>query len=104
MDILTEAEVAQVMGQSRLAAKYNQVIDSESAYEMLNEKLETAVKASVDNGGEKPAGRQGARKKEESWIDNPMVRQAGRTAASILTRSLLGVLGLSSTRRRKSLF
>ncbi|MGV3527965.1 MAG: helicase HerA-like domain-containing protein [Flavisolibacter sp.] len=104
MDILTDAEVAQVMGQSRLAAKYNQVIDSESAYEMLNEKLETAAKASADNGGEKPAGRQGGRKKEESWIDNPMVRQAGRTAASILTRSLLGVLGLSSTRRRKSLF
>lgn len=104
MDILTDAEVAQVMSQSRLAAKYNAVIDSESAYEMLNEKLETATKASADNGGGKPAGRQVSDKKEESWIDNPMVRQAGRTAASILTRSLLGVLGLSSTRRRKSLF
>ena len=104
MDILTDAEVAQVMSQSRLAAKYNAVIDSESAYEMLNEKLETATKASADNGGGEPAGRQGGHKKEESWMDNPMVRQAGRTAASILTRSLLGVLGLSSTRRRKSLF
>ena len=41
--------------------------------------------------------------KEESWLDNPMVKSAGRTAATMLTRSLLGVLGLGgSTRRRRS--
>jgi uncharacterized protein len=32
------------------------------------------------------------------------VRSAGRTAATMITRSLLGVLGLGSSRRRKSLF
>jgi hypothetical protein len=42
-------------------------------------------------------------KPEKTWMDSPVVKQAGRTAASILTRSLLGVLGLGgSTRRRKS--
>jgi hypothetical protein len=43
---------------------------------------------------------------KSSSLDNPMVRSAGRTAATMLTRSLLGVLGLGGrTRRRtKSLF
>ena len=41
-------------------------------------------------------------RKEKDWTDSPMVKQAGRTAASIITRSLLGVLGLGgSTRSRK---
>jgi hypothetical protein len=43
--------------------------------------------------------------KEESVFDNPIVKSAGRTAANIITRSLLGVLGLGGTsRRRKRLF
>ena len=40
-------------------------------------------------------------KPEKSWTDNTVVKQAGRTAASILTRSLLGVLGLGGTTRRR---
>ena len=42
-------------------------------------------------------------KKEESIFDNPVVKQVGRTAAAIITRSLLGALGLggrSSSKRR----
>ena len=39
----------------------------------------------------------------ETILENPMARQVGRTAASIITRSLLGVLGLGgTTRKRKS--
>ena len=40
---------------------------------------------------------------EKSILDNPLVRSAGRTAATMITRSLLGVLGLGG-RRKKSLF
>jgi hypothetical protein len=48
----------------------------------------------------KPESRKAA--KEEDIFDNPILKQAGRTAASIITRSLLGALGVSSsTRRRK---
>ena len=46
-------------------------------------------------------------KKEEGFFDSPMVKSVGRTAANIITRSLLGALGLggrSTSRRRKSLF
>jgi hypothetical protein len=35
-------------------------------------------------------------------MDNPAVRSAGRTAATIITRSLLGVLGLGGTPRRRN--
>jgi len=42
-------------------------------------------------------------KKDETIFDNPIVKQVGRTAASVITRSLLGVLGLGG-RRSRSLF
>ena len=47
----------------------------------------------------KAAGRE---PKEKSILDNPIVRSAGRTAATMITRSLLGVLGLGGTTRRRS--
>ena len=40
MDILTEDEIDALVRNSSIAARYNEVIDSRSAYEMLNEKLE----------------------------------------------------------------
>ena len=104
MDILQSSEIDAIVSNSTLASKYNQETDSKSAYEMLNEKLELAAEKSRENeedDADKTTSRKA--KKEESFLDNPAVRQAGRTAASILTRSLLGALGVGgSTRRRKS--
>ncbi|MGY0407989.1 MAG: helicase HerA-like domain-containing protein, partial [Polaribacter sp.] len=40
MDVLTDKELQQVIGNSRLADKYNQELDRESAYEMLHSKIE----------------------------------------------------------------
>ena len=104
MDILTDGEMDNIISHSKLVAKYNQSIDNESAYEMLTGKLEQASqKAEQDRETaheQQTSGR--TAKKEESIFDNPMVKQVGRTAASVLTRSLLGVLGLGG--RRKSLF
>jgi DNA helicase HerA-like ATPase len=39
MDILTETEIAEVNAKSKLVRKYSEVIDRESAYEMLNKKI-----------------------------------------------------------------
>jgi len=39
MDILTENEIADVNAKSKLVRKYSEVIDRESAYEMLNKKI-----------------------------------------------------------------
>jgi DNA helicase HerA-like ATPase len=104
MDILTDAEIDNIVSHSKLAAKYNQVIDNESAYEILNSKLELASQkadAEKQETQQQKAQRK-TTKKDESIFANPMVRQAERTAASILTRSLLGVLGIGG--RRKKLF
>lgn len=109
MDILTDEEINTLTASSKLVSKYNQKIDSESAHELLTQKIEAAEQRSKEieqmEEQAKPAKRSSP-KKEETWVDNPMVKQAGRTAASILTRSLLGVLGLggSTRRRKKSLF
>ena len=44
-------------------------------------------------------------KKEPGFFDNPVVKQAERTAGSVITRTLLGVLGLGGRgRSRKTLF
>lgn len=105
MDILSDTEVNSLMASSKLANKYNQEVDNESAYELLNKKLQAAEQRSEEikqMQEEAKTEKKTSSKKEESWIDNPVVKQAGRTAASILTRSLLGVLGLGgSTRRRR---
>jgi DNA helicase HerA-like ATPase len=110
MDVLADGEVASLVSKSKIASKYNQETDSISAYEILNEKIAAAEK----RGGEIEQMQQRAKEekaatkkqpKEESWLDSPMVKSAGRTAATMLTRSLLGVLGLGGrTRRSRSLF
>jgi len=101
MDILTAGEIDNIVSHSKLVAKYNGVIDSRSAYEILTDKLNDAARKSdednSDDNNKRPA------KKEPGFFDNPVVKQVGRTAASVITRSLLGVLGLGG-RRRKILF
>jgi len=109
MDILTDAEVISLTNASKLVNKYNQDVDNESAYELLNKKIEVAEQRSAEIEQMQQQAKEEKKtstKPEKTWMDSPVVKQAGRTAASILTRSLLGVLGLGgSTRRRKgSLF
>ncbi len=98
MDVLTENEIEAIVNNSRLAAKYNQVIDSVSAYEMLNAKLESAPVASQSTKGK-------TSKPEETTLEkvvnNTVVKSIMRTAGNTIVRSLLGSLGLGG-RTRKS--
>ncbi len=103
MGVLEEAELNAVVNNSKLAAKYNQTVDSESAYEILTAKLEEA--AGNEDTEEKANAKKEKHEKStlESILENPVAKQVGRTAASILTRTLLGALGLGgTTKRRKS--
>lgn len=103
MDVLTPSEVDALVRNSTLASKYNTTVDSQSAYEILTQKIAWATQqtqAVQQQKETKTTAR--ATKKEENWLDNPMVRSAGRTAATMLTRSLLGVLGLGGTTRRRN--
>lgn len=108
MDVLTDAEIDTLTSKSKLVAKYNQVVDSDSAYEILNEKLEEAAAKSIKEREVMEAAKEEKRstKKETGFFDSPIVKSAGRTAATIITRSLLGALGLGgrSSSRKKSWF
>jgi DNA helicase HerA-like ATPase len=104
MDVLTQDEIDDIVNQSKLVKKYNQTIDSESAYEILTAKLNEAEEKSKTA----PAPGKKAAPQEKSVIeevlDNPITKQVGRTAASIITRSLLGALGLGGRSSKKSWF
>jgi hypothetical protein len=109
MDVLSDVEIDSITGSSKLVAKYNQVVDPESAYEILNAKLEEAAEKTKEQQEEVAEAKATKKttKKEEGFFESPIVKSVGRTAATIITRSLLGALGLggrTSSRRKKSLF
>ncbi|MEO6315663.1 MAG: helicase HerA-like domain-containing protein [Chitinophagaceae bacterium] len=99
MDILSDTEIDNIVSKSKIINKYNQVIDSNSAYEILTEKLEEAAEKTTAEKQDKKAARP-----ELGFFDNPLVKQVGRTAANVITRGLLGALGLGGRSKRKSLF
>lgn len=98
MDILSDIELDTLIGRSKLAQKYNRAVDSESAYEILTEKLNVAAEQTQQEVQQKK--QQSKQPKEKSIFDSPAMRQAERTAASVITRSLLGALGLGGRRKR----
>jgi uncharacterized protein len=108
MDILTEEEITTLVSKSKIAAKYNEVMDSKSAYEILSEKLVDAAKRDEEQkqeADEEKAEKKTAPKKEKGLLDNPVVKSMTRTAGNTIVRTLLGVLGLGGrSRSRKSLF
>jgi hypothetical protein len=99
MDVLTESEIDAVVDHSKLAAKYNQVTDPQSAYEMLTAKLQEAAAKPAATAPAKNA------KPEENLLEkvvnNTVVKSMMRTAGTTIVRSLLGSLGLGG-RTRKS--
>jgi DNA helicase HerA-like ATPase len=107
MDILTDAEIDGLISRSKIAAKYNKIVDSESAYEILNEKLNEAAKEDEQikqRKVEQKAERKST-KEDKGIFDDPIVKSMTRTAGNTIVRSLLGVLGLGgSSRRGRSLF
>lgn len=98
MDVLTDAEIDALVAKSKLVPKYKEVVNSNSAYEILEAKLAEAAEKQAEQAAEKP--RKGEAK-EESFFDNPVVKSVGRTAAVMITRSLLGALGLGGRTSRK---
>jgi uncharacterized protein len=102
MDVLTDAEITNLVSSSKLVKKYNTPVDSHSAYEILTAKLQAAAEKTAE--AEQQAAEEKEEKtavKEKSFFDNPVVKQVGRTAAAIITRSLLGALGLGGKSRKR---
>ncbi|MET0464772.1 MAG: helicase HerA-like domain-containing protein [Chitinophagaceae bacterium] len=107
MDILTEAEIDTVVSRSKIAAKYNQVIDSHSAYEILTDKLNEAAARSEEVKKEAEKVREEKKKpaqKEKGFFDDPTVKSMTRTAGNTIIRGLLGALGLGGRSKKRSFF
>ncbi len=103
MDVLTDAELNAIADSSKIARHYNEVIDSNSAYEILTQKLEAAASQKEEIAQQKEEAK--AQKDEKGFFDNPIVKSVARTAGNTIVRSLLGAIGLSGgSRKRKSWF
>jgi len=110
MDILTSEELDRKVNSSFLYKKYNDVIDRESAYEILNKKIDSAKEFELKIPEEtkyqypQPTQRQTSttRRTEKSTMDkvinSPLSKQVGRTLVREITRGLLGVLGVGGRR------
>lgn len=105
MDILTEVELSHLLAQSQLAKKYNKTIDRESAYEMLNKKIEQAdATEAKQKAKEEKAALEREAKKQRLREEKSRSRSRSRTTSSrpsplmkVLTsptviRSVLGIL------------
>lgn len=100
MDVLSDSEIDTLVNKSKLVKKYAQSEDRESACEILTAKMEEAAEKTAE---EKTVAKKSKPEKSaiEKVLDNSVTRQIGRTAASVITRSLLGALGLGGRSKRK---
>ena len=103
MDVLSDSEMDTLVNNSKLVKKYADTDDRESACEILTAKLEEAAEKTAVT--KKTAPKKEEKSTLEKMIDSPAGKQVARTAANIITRSLLGALGLggkSSSRKKSS--
>jgi len=107
MDVLSAKEQDYILSQSALIDVYNEEIDRESAYEILTRKINAARELADETEEQNKRSRKSSRRRQEKStfekvFESTTTRQIGRTVARELTRGLLGVLGVSTKRRRKT--
>lgn len=97
MDVLTDAEVSDITSRSALVAKYEQIVNKDSAYEMLANRMEQATQNTSTTQKSRPV------KEEPGMFESVMKSRAGRTFTTTLAREgakfVLGMLGLGGRKR-----
>ncbi len=89
MDILTDSELSNVIKSSKLVKKYGTIIDRESAYEMLNAKIEKAEKLAEKVKEQEKKSSSRRKSTRRSTRQNPIIKVL--TSATFI-RGVLGVL------------
>ena len=84
MDILTPSELDAIINASEIAERYNEVIDSESAYEILNGKIKSIQSRAEKSKPEAKRGTTSSRTKI-----NPVIKVV--TSATFI-RGVFGIL------------
>jgi len=99
MDVLTNAELKDLLNESKLISKYNEVVDRKSAYEMLTEKIEIANREEAKEKAEreKEAARKSTSRRKSRTTSsrrrsttNPWIKTL---SSPTVIRSVLGILG-----------
>lgn len=96
MDVLSSLEIDGLVARSSMAKTYNEVIDRESAFELLEKRMQGKEQEP------EPKPKRTAKPEPSTFekvTKNPMARQVGNTIVRELTRGLLGVLGIKARRR-----
>jgi hypothetical protein len=101
MGVLSDIELKKLLTQSKLTEKYNRVIDRQSAFEILSEKLINYIPSHTPTNTPTKSSQKNESTTFEKVINNPITKQIGRTILREVTRSILGVLGLNATQSRK---
>lgn len=100
--ILTPEEINQIVSVSSIASKYNEVLDRESAFELLNAKIKSLQEDNTEETSTTTTKKK-TPKPEKSTIEkiseNTLVRQVGRTVFKEVARGLLGVLGIGDKKK-----
>lgn len=93
MDILTDSELEELIFQSKLRSKYNEEIDRESAYELLNKKIE---EAEAKEAKEKAEAEALERKKAVTTTSNSNSSKTQGAIIKVLTSAtfIRGVMGV----------
>ena len=96
MDILTESEIQEINSKSKLVRKYSELIERESAYEMLNKKIAVVEEEVAEQEEEKAV-----EKKENS--EPSTVSVVGKSVLKVLTSAtfIRGAFGVLSKLLRK---
>lgn len=93
MDILTPQEIQNIVNSSVLVPKYNKTLDSDSAFEILNKKIEAASVAAAASPASSGGGGKAAVAPPSFWdsmLHNSVVKSMMRTAGNALVRNVLG--------------
>ncbi|HPR31085.1 MAG TPA: DUF853 family protein [Prolixibacteraceae bacterium] len=102
MDVLDSQEIDAHIRSSALIREYNQNIDRESAYEILQDRIEEKeeeVQRKVEKARSTPKSRS---RSEQSTLEKIMKSPVTHTIAREVTRGLLGVMGIRTTTRSRS--
>ena len=89
MGILSDEELNALVARSTLIPKYNKEIDRESAFEILNKKIDHYTKATA---AADPQPKATMRSTEKTWFEKAINSSAGKQLQRSLVRTLLGMV------------
>jgi uncharacterized protein len=98
MDTVTAEELNQNLSNSLIAVKYNEVLDSRSAFEILEEKIKNSAAQNELENTQKKEEEKDSPSFIEGLTKNTMIRQIGREVTKEITRGIFGMLGLKKRR------